>query len=64
MTMVLGGTNGVTYPDSTNTSAGNVTTKLTPALTDTSNVLTINNGVIVDGTNGLFANGKVYTTAP
>ena len=64
MTMILGGSNGITYPDSTNTSAANVTTKLTPALIDTSNVLTVSSGVTVDGTNGLYANGTIYKTAP
>jgi len=64
MTMVVGGSNGVTYPDSTNTTAANVTVKLSPALTDSANVLTINSGVIVGGTSGLRANGITYTTAP
>jgi len=64
MAMIAGGSNGITYPDSTNTPAANVTTKLSPALTDTSNTLTINGGVAFDGTNGLYANGTRYSTAP
>lgn len=64
MSMVAGGTLGITFPDSTTTTAANVTTKLGPALTDTANVLTINSGSVFHGTNGLFANSQTYTTAP
>lgn len=49
-------------------------TLTTPALTSGTNngivyqngssVLTNGSGLVFDGTNGLFANGKVYTTAP
>ena len=64
MTMVVGGTLGVTFPDSTTLAASAVTGALGPALTDTANVMTINPVVIVDGTNGLYANGTVYATVP
>jgi hypothetical protein len=63
MSLVVGGTSGITWPDSTTTSAGNVTTKLTPAITDASNIITINPSVILDGTNGIYANNTIYKTA-
>lgn len=71
MAMTVGGTLGVTFPDSTTVSAAIVNSNFSPALTDTANVLTVgapNSGanqgrVIIDGTNGLTANGTTYTTA-
>lgn len=62
MSMIMGGTSGVTFPNSTNLPASNVTALLNPAVTDTANVMTIQPNVIVDGTNGLYANGTVYTS--
>ena len=61
--MIVGGTLGVTYPDGTTLPAANVTTSLSPALTDTSNILTVTPAAILDGSNGIYANGKVYTSA-
>jgi hypothetical protein len=63
MSLVLGGSSGITWPDSTTTAAGSVTAKLTPAITDTSNVMTIQPAVIMDGTNGIYANNTRYYTA-
>ena len=63
MTLIVGGTLGITWPDNTTTSAANVTAKLTPAITDTANVMTINPFIIMDGTNGIYANNTRYTTA-
>jgi len=63
MTLAVGGTSGITWPDSTTTSAANVTSKLTPAITDTANVMTIQPLVSIDGTNGIYANNTVYRTA-
>lgn len=63
MSLTVGGTLGITWPDSTTTAAASVTAKLTPAITDTANVMTINSNVIIDGTNGIYANGTRYTTA-
>jgi hypothetical protein len=64
MAMIVGGSNGITFPDSTNTSAATVTSKFSPAITDTANVMTIKNNVKFDGTAGLYANNLTYTTAP
>ena len=63
MALTVGGSSGITWPDTTTTSAANVTAKLTPAITDTANVMTINPNVIMDGTNGIYANNTRYTTA-
>ena len=63
MALTVGGSSGITWPDSTTTSAANVTAKLTPAITDTANVMIINPFVIMDGTNGIYANNTRYTTA-
>lgn len=63
MSIILGGTNGVTWNDSTNTPAGSVTAKLSPAITDTANVMTIALPIIVTGSTGIYANGTNYTTA-
>jgi hypothetical protein len=63
MAIIIGGSSGITWPDSTTTSAANVTAKLTPAITDTANVMTIQGNVKFDGTNGIFANNTIYTTA-
>lgn len=63
MSLVLGGSSGITWPDSTTTAAGSVTAKLTPAITDTANVMTINYPVNMDGTNGIYANNTRYYTA-
>lgn len=63
MTMTLGGTSGVTYPDSTNTPASGVTAKFTPWITDTANVMTLRNKINVSGTSGVTVNGTLYTTA-
>ena len=62
MTMVAGGSNGITFPDTTNTSAANVTVAYQPGLTDTNNILTINSAVF-NGTSGLTVNGVTYSTA-
>ena len=64
MSMVAGGSSGITYPNATNTSAATVTAKLAPALTDTANTLYIGQGVVFSGTSGLLANGVLYATAP
>jgi hypothetical protein len=63
MSLSVGGTSGITWPDSTTTAAASVTAKLTPAITDTANVMTIQPLVIMDGTNGIYANNTVYRTA-
>jgi hypothetical protein len=64
MTMIAGGSNGITFPDGSNTSAATVTSKFSPAITDTANVMQVNSGVNFNGTTGLFANNTTYTTAP
>jgi hypothetical protein len=64
MTMIAGGSNGITFPNSSNTSASTVTSKFSPAITDTANVMKVNSGVKFNGTTGLFANNTTYTTAP
>jgi len=61
--MVVGGSAGITWPDNTNLPASSVTAALSPDLTNTANVMTINKAIF-DGTNGLTANGQVYTSAP
>lgn len=63
MSLIAGGSLGITWPDSTTTAAGSVTAKLTPAITDTANIMTINPNVIIDGTNGIYANNTIYKTA-
>lgn len=63
MSLIVGGSLGVTWPDTTTTSAANVTAKLTPAITDTADVMTINPSVVLNGTNGIYANNTLYTTA-
>ena len=63
MTMVMGGTSGVTFPDATNLPASGVTAALSPAVTDTANVMTITQPVTVNGTSGLTANGTTYTSS-
>jgi hypothetical protein len=63
MSLSVGGTSGITWPDSTTTAAASVTAKLTPAITDTANVMTIQPLVTMDGTNGIYANNTVYGTA-
>jgi hypothetical protein len=63
MAIIVGGSSGITWPDSTTTSAANVTAKLTPAITDTANVMFIKPLVTIDGTNGIYANNTRYTTA-
>jgi hypothetical protein len=64
MSMIVGGSIGITFPDSTNTPAANVTSTFAPAITNTANVMTIKNNVKFDGTTGLYANNLTYTTAP
>lgn len=63
MSMIVGGSSGITWPDSTTTAAASVTAKLTPAIADAANVMTINPVVTIDGTNGIYANNTRYTTA-
>ena len=63
MSLIAGGSLGITWPDSTTTAAASVTAKLTPAITDTANVMTIQPTVVIDGTNGIYANNTRYTTA-
>lgn len=63
MAITVGGSSGVTFPDSSNTPASGVTTRLGPAITDTANVMTIQGGVVFDGTNGIYANGNLYSVA-
>ena len=64
MTMTAGGSSGITFPDSTTLAAINVTTALSPGITDTANVMTINGVTIFNGTAGLTVNGITYTTVP
>jgi hypothetical protein len=63
MAITAGGSFGVTFPDSSNTPATGVTAQLGPAITDTANVMSILGKVVFDGTNGIYANGSVYTAA-
>ena len=63
MAMTVGGSAGITWPDTTTTSAANVTAKLTPAITNTANVMTVNPNVVINGTIGIYANNTLYTTA-
>ena len=63
MTMVAGGSAGITFPDSTVTAANAVTASYSPGITDTSNALTINSAIF-NGTSGLTVNGTTYSTAP
>lgn len=62
MAITAGGTLGVTWPDATTTAAADVTGYLGPAITDTTNIMTVIGKVIIDGTNGIYANEAIYTT--
>jgi hypothetical protein len=59
MTVALGGTLGVTYPNNSTLTAANVNSDLDPDITNTANVMTINSAV-VDGSLGIYANDELY----
>lgn len=63
MSISLGGSSGIVWADSTTTSAANVTTKLSPAVTNTANTMYINLPTKVIGSVGIYANNTTYTTA-
>lgn len=63
MPVTVGGSNGVTYPDATTTTAANVTTVFSPYITDTTNIMTINSGVMVVGSVGVQTQYGITTTA-
>jgi hypothetical protein len=63
MTMIVGGSLGVTFPIGSTTAPTYVTSQLGPGITDTSNVLTINGISSLDGTTGVTTNGIVYNYA-
>lgn len=62
MSVILGGSNGITYPNGTGTPAADITTQFTPTITDTSDVMTIRGGVRVIGSTGISANNRIATT--
>jgi hypothetical protein len=61
MSIIAGGSNGITFPNSTNTPAACVTTQFTPYITDTSNVMTVNPSVKFCGANGVITPNGTYT---
>ena len=63
MTTTVGGSSGVVFPDTTNLPAGQVTTYLTPGMTDTANVMTIQPNTQVNGTTGLRVNNTTVSSA-
>ena len=63
MPTTIGGSSGVTFPDSTTIPAASVTTFLSPGMTDTANVLTAQPGTVINGSTGLFVNNTTVTTA-
>lgn len=63
MAITVGGSHGVTFPDSSNTPASGVTGQLAPAITDTANVMTINGTTRMVGSTGIYANDTLYTQA-
>jgi hypothetical protein len=62
MTMIVGGTLGITFPDGITTSAGNITTGYSPFIKNSSNVMSVNNGVKFVGTKGLIIQNTTYPT--
>lgn len=59
MSIVAGGSNGITFPNGSNTPAGSVTAQFSPNITDTSNTMTIascKGSVAFCGTNGVVIN--------
>lgn len=66
MTISAGGSSGIVFPDTTTLPANQITTYLSPGLTDTANVLTANPSaklVQFNGTTGLTVNGATLTSA-
>lgn len=63
MAVTLGGSNGITFPDASNTSAANVTSQFSPMITDTANVMVLSGGPRIIGSSGVFANGVLSTAA-
>ena len=53
MSVIVGGSNGVTYNDSSNTPAADVTEVLGPKITDTANVMRLNSGTSITGSKGI-----------
>lgn len=60
MSVIAGGSNGITYPDATNTPAASITTIYSPAITDTTNIMSVQAGAKFIGTTGVYANGYIY----
>lgn len=63
MSVILGGSAGITLPDSTIIPATAVTTFLSPGATNTDNTLTLQPGVEVQGSVGVKVNNTTVTTA-
>ena len=63
MAVTLGGSAGITFPDASNTSAANVSAQFSPYITDTANVMTIQNGVKVIGSTGIQTPLGTFTAA-
>ena len=63
MSIIVGGTNGVTFPDTSNLIPANVDSQLSPEITNASNILTINGRVVIDGTNGIYRSVRTDNTA-
>jgi len=63
MTMTAGGSSGIVFPDSTTIPANAVTTYLSPGITDTANVMTINPSTSFNGTTGLVVNSTLINSA-
>lgn len=63
MAVILGGSSGIVFPDSTTIPAASVSSLLAPGATDTDNALTLQPGTEVIGTTGLRVNNSIVTTA-
>ena len=63
MPTTVGSISGITFPDSTNLPLSQITTYLTPGITYTANVLTVQSGTQVNGTTGLLVNSTTVSTA-
>lgn len=62
MAVTLGGSLGITYPDASTTAAGGITSRFSPYITDTANVMYLY-GVKVDGSVGVYTPLQRATTS-
>jgi hypothetical protein len=62
MPVIVGGSLGVTFPDSTTTPAADVTAQLGPFVTNTANTLTMRYGTSVVGSVGVVTPNGTFTT--